>query len=177
MITFSVLRIPCEAMTRISPSNQISDYMGPAMYEQTGGSAGPESANLHGTIAALKTGTMEGKRRRTQAVIGQNCETTERLGRLRTELARISPRPETAHQAWTAILAAMARANLGDWTIPDLHGTSAVTFHDGSVRVNLIAHAIIFNPWGAFRIVNLRSDAAVYFELDGALQGVFVEPL
>jgi hypothetical protein len=167
-------------MTRIDPASQISDYMSPAMCGQTDVSAGAKSATLvgglNGAIAALKAISIESKRPRKISGATQNRETTERLGRLRTELGRISPLPKTAYQASAAILAAMARANLGDWTIPDLDGTSARRYQEGSTQVDLIAHAIIFNPWGAFRIVNLRSNVAIYFELAGADQGVFVEP-
>lgn len=127
-------------------------------------------------MVALKTGPIHGKRAAMLLTTRQNGEVAERLGRLRRELKQISPRPETAGQARDAILAAMARANLGDWTIPDLCSPSAVTYRDGTVRVNLIAHAIFFNPWGAFRLVELRLPETVYFELGGAQQRGFSAP-
>ncbi|XQM26800.1 hypothetical protein ACNSZF_10650 [Burkholderia gladioli] len=103
-------------------------------------------------------------------------ETRERLGRLRTELARIRPLPDTAEAAREAILMAMARAGLTSWSLPGLQDAATLAYRDGSRRLALISHAIILNPWGAFRIVNLRAGAQVYFELAGAGPRDFVAP-
>ncbi|MEX3613787.1 MAG: hypothetical protein VB141_08325 [Burkholderia gladioli] len=103
-------------------------------------------------------------------------ETRERLGRLRTELARIRPLPDTAEAAREAILMAMARAGLTSWSLPGLQEAATLAYRDGSRRLALISHAIILNPWGAFRIVDLRAGAQVYFELAGAGSRDFVTP-
>ncbi|WP_414439267.1 hypothetical protein [Burkholderia sp. 22PA0106] len=128
-----------------------------------------------GRIAALKTLAADANRSRG-AVTARRGETVERLGRLRAELSRIAPLPDSADAARDAILAAMARAGLAGWTVPELHDAATLCYRDGSKRIDLISHGVVFNPWGAFRIVDLRAGAAVYFELAGAGPREFVAP-
>ncbi|WP_206956605.1 hypothetical protein [Trinickia acidisoli] len=99
--------------------------------------------------------------------LARKPETTRRLHRLRHELGKISPLPSNPTQARIEIVDAMARANLSAWTVPELSGPSAVRHADGSIYVTLISHAIIFNPSGAFRIIDLHHDGRVYFEMAG----------
>lgn len=70
----------------------------------------------------------------------------------------------------------MARAGLAGWTVPELHDAAAQSYRDGSKRIDLISHGVVFNPWGAFRIVDLRAGAVVYFELPGAVPRAFAAP-
>lgn len=127
-------------------------------------------------IAGLRTLAVDGKRARGGIEPVRRDETRERLGRLRTELARIRPLPDTAGAAREAILMAMARAGLTSWSLPELDEAATLAYRDGSRRLALISHAIILNPWGAFRIVDLRAGAQVYFELAGAGPRDFVAP-
>ncbi|WP_429289621.1 hypothetical protein [Paraburkholderia sp. CI3] len=94
-------------------------------------------------------------------------ETTKRLGRLRRELAKIRPTPSDPQEAREEIIKAMARAGLDDWTVPELSDASTVRHADGSARITLLAHAIIFSPAGAFRIVELHPPGRTYFEMGG----------
>ncbi|MBJ9665089.1 hypothetical protein, partial [Burkholderia gladioli] len=137
-----------------------------------GGPGAPPDA----PIAGLRTLGVEGKRSRGGIDPLRREETRERLGRLRTELARIRPLPDTAEAAREAILMAMARAGLTSWSLPGLRDAATLAYRDGSCRLGLISHAIILNPWGAFRIVDLRAGAQVYFELAGAGPRDFVAP-
>jgi len=163
-------------MIKINLSSYIPDsmdYSSSSIEGNTGFTNGRNSATDSGVLHLLST---KHKPLREVCEVRRNSEIIERLARLRTELGKISPFPETARQAHAAILAAMARADLGDWTIPDLDDTSSVSYRDGSIRINLIAHAITFNPWGAFRISNLRSSVDTYFELAGTNQRIFTVP-
>lgn len=166
-------------MTRIPPSNLPSAYAPPTADDSARGPAAdaPGLASAPGgTIAGLRTIAADGKRTRGALTAVRSEATRERLGRLRTELTRISPPPATADAARAAILAAMARANLAGWTIPALDDADVLAYQDGSRRIMLIAHAIIFNPSGAFRIVDLRSSTPVYFEAAGEGECRFVMP-
>lgn len=101
----------------------------------------------------------------------RNPETARRLHRLRRELSRISPAPSSAEQARAEIVRAMARADLSGWTVPELTDRAAVRLADGSFRITLVSHALILHPSGAFRIVDLRQDERLYFEMAGNPSG------
>jgi hypothetical protein len=101
--------------------------------------------------------------------------TRERLHRLRRELSLISPPPECAEKARTEIIAALARAGLQAWSLPTLDAAAA-RHADGSVRLDLLSHAVLINPWGAFRIVDLHAQAAAYFEMRGRCGRGFAVP-
>lgn len=102
------------------------------------------------------------------ARLSRSLANRERLGRLRQELGKIAPVPCDPVQARNEILNAMARAGLGDWSVPALDDPTTQRCADGSYRLALLAHAIVLNPWGAFRIVDLYSQAFLpYFERTG----------
>ncbi|MBW0447162.1 hypothetical protein EN871_23965 [bacterium M00.F.Ca.ET.228.01.1.1] len=103
-------------------------------------------------------------------------QTRERLHRLRHELGKIDPAPSTAQEAHAEVVKAMARANLGAWRVPELTAESAFCHPDGSVEVSLIAHVIVFNTSGAFRIVDTHPPGALYFEMCGRGGAAFVAP-
>ncbi|MBN3725922.1 hypothetical protein [Burkholderia sp. Ac-20379] len=166
-------------MTRI-PSLRLPAADTPSLPDSAAASApetrGADAAGAAGgTIDALKMLATYAKRPRG-AVTARRGETVERLGRLRAELSRIAPPPDSAEAARDAILAAMARAGLEGWTVPELHDAATLAYQDGSKRIDLISHGVVFNPWGAFRIVDLRAGAAVYFELAGAGPREFAAP-
>lgn len=166
-------------MTRI-PSLRLPAADAPSLPDGASASApearGADAAGAAGgTIDALKTLATDARRPRG-AVTARRGETVERLGRLRTELSRIAPLPDSADAARDAILAAMARAGLAGWSVPELHDAATLSYRDGSKRIDLISHGVVFNPWGAFRIVDLRAGAAVYFELAGAGPREFAAP-
>ncbi|MCM2540773.1 hypothetical protein [Burkholderia glumae] len=166
-------------MTRIPPSNLPLAQAPPAADASAPGPApdapGPASAP-GGSLAGLRSITADGTRARGALAALRSEATRERLGRLRRELARISPPPATAEAAHAAVLAALARANLAGWTMPALDEAEVLAYPDGSRRIMLIAHAIIFNPSGAFRIVDLRANAPVYCEAAGEGACRFVMP-
>ncbi|TAM85165.1 hypothetical protein EPN42_15995 [bacterium] len=97
--------------------------------------------------------------------VGRKPETTRRLHRLRHELRKISPPPTNREHARSAIIDAMARAELWGWTVPELHDPCAVRLDDGAIRISLISHAIIFCVDGSFRIVDLAQRESIYFEM------------
>ncbi|NIF96708.1 hypothetical protein F3J18_15855 [Burkholderia sp. Ax-1720] len=169
-------------MTRIPSHSVLPDFALPAREGPAGArpaSVGPSAASpgaADAPIAGLRTLGVDGKRSRGGIDPLRREETRERLGRLRTELARIRPLPDTAEAAREAILMAMARAGLTSWSLPGLRDAATLAYRDGSRRLALISHAIILNPWGAFRIVDLRAGAQVYFELAGAGPRDFVAP-
>ncbi|MHA6874888.1 hypothetical protein [Ralstonia solanacearum] len=103
-------------------------------------------------------------------------ETRQRLHRLRKALGEISPAPSSPEQAWADIRNAMARADLAGWTLPALSDEAAIRHADGSVEIGLISHAIVFNPGGAFRILDLLSPGSPYFEMAGHGGIAFVAP-
>ncbi len=70
----------------------------------------------------------------------------------------------------------MARADLAGWTLPALSDEAAIRHADGSVEIGLISHAIVFNPGGAFRILDLLSPGSPYFEMAGHGGIAFVAP-
>lgn len=102
--------------------------------------------------------------------------TTYRLGRLRAELQKISPRPCDPQQARDQIAKAMARAGLDGWSLPTFDDDATLHFPDGSCGIALIAHCIIFNAWGAFRIIDIHSPAVPYFEMSGCKGQAFRMP-
>ncbi|WP_439894177.1 hypothetical protein ACS7SF_21640 (plasmid) [Ralstonia sp. 25C] len=106
----------------------------------------------------------------------RTLETRQRLHRLRKELSKIDPPPACAEAAHADILAAMARAGLGNWTLPALSEPDNPRHADGSVVVSLVSHAIVFNASGAFRIIDLLPPGSVYFELAGHGGAAFVLP-
>jgi hypothetical protein len=130
----------------------------------------------HG-LAALKPAHAPSERPFTANLkTGRKPETKRRLHRLRRELGRISPAPFDPAHARAKIVDAMARAGLAGWTVPALADASTVRFADGSVQVTLITHVIVFNPGGAFRIVDLCPPASVYFEMAGRDGLAFAAP-
>jgi hypothetical protein len=102
--------------------------------------------------------------------------TRERLGRLRAELGKIDEPACSPEEARRKILDAMARAGLVGWTVPELFNDTVHRYADGSLRIGLLAHAIIFNPWGAFRIEDVHFPSVAYFELSGCRERGFVAP-
>ncbi|CAJ0701871.1 hypothetical protein LMG19089_02947 [Ralstonia edaphis] len=106
----------------------------------------------------------------------RTLETRQRLHRLRKELGKIDPPPACAEDAHADILAAMARAGLGGWTLPALSDAANLRHADGSVMVSLVSHTIVFNAGGAFRIIDLLPPGSVYFELAGRDGAAFVLP-
>lgn len=102
--------------------------------------------------------------------------TRERLHRLRRELAKIDPPPADAQMAWEEIVAALARARLDGWTVPPLSDPVATRSSDGSVRIPLLAHVIVINPWGAFRIDDKLASRTPYFEMRGRDGRPFTPP-
>lgn len=106
----------------------------------------------------------------------RTLETRQRLHRLRKELGKIDPPPGCAQDAHADILAAMARAGLGGWTLPALTDPANARHADGSVTVSLVSHTIVFNAGGAFRIIDLLPPGSVYFELAGRDGAAFVLP-
>ncbi len=103
-------------------------------------------------------------------------ETQRRLHCLRKALGEISPPPSSPEQAWAEILKAMARADLVGWTLPPLSDDAAIRHADGSVEIGLISHAIVFNPSGAFRILDLLPPGSLYFEMAGHGGVAFAAP-
>lgn len=99
--------------------------------------------------------------------VSRKPETTRRLHRLRHELSKISPPPSNPDEAREEIVDAMARADLSGWTVPELSDPSSVRQADGSVRITLISHAIVLQPNGGFKIVDLHYNESVYFEMAG----------
>ncbi|NRF72181.1 hypothetical protein HLB44_34875 [Aquincola sp. S2] len=103
-------------------------------------------------------------------------ETKDRLGRLRTELGKLHPRPSSPEEARRGISCALENAGLCDWTVPELSGPDATWRADGSVVVKLLAHVIVFNASGAFRIVDSHSPQLPYFEMRAASGALFAMP-
>jgi hypothetical protein len=108
--------------------------------------------------------------------VARTPQSRDRLGRLRRELGRIQPLPGDQHEARHAILNALARAGLGDWTVPELSDPSTSRCHDGSAVLRLLAHIVVINPSGAFRIVDTHSPQPPYFELRAANGSTFAMP-
>jgi hypothetical protein len=108
--------------------------------------------------------------------VGRKPGTKQRLGRLRRELGRIGVAPADPHHARSEIVEAMARAGLDGWTVPELDDGHAVRYPDGSLEITLITHAVVFNPGGAFRIVDLYPPTSIYFEMAGQDGREFVPP-
>lgn len=102
---------------------------------------------------------------RSRVSLSRKPETMRRLHRLRRELGKISPAPSNPEQARAEIIDAMARAELSGWTVPELSDPSAMRLEDGSIRIGLISHAIVFRADGGFRIVDLAQSESVYFEM------------
>jgi hypothetical protein len=131
--------------------------------------ARPASTHDAGTTSrATEAGTVRIRTRspRTQVL----------LGRLRSELGRIDEPPTSAGQAHGLISAALARARLGGWTLPALDASSNHPQRDGSIVMPLVSHVIVFNPWGAFRIIDCLRPRLPYFEMASAEGRGFVLP-
>jgi hypothetical protein len=103
-------------------------------------------------------------------------QSRERLGRLRWELGRIQPPPADPEAARNEILKALARAGLSEWTVPELSDPMTSRSHDGSAVLRLLAHIVVINPSGAFRIVDMHSLQALYFEMRAANGSAFSMP-
>ncbi|QUP55717.1 hypothetical protein GO998_18355 (plasmid) [Ralstonia syzygii] len=136
----------------------------------TARTASQRLAELSAPRKPRKPPAMDGLKRRRKP------ETQRRLHRLRKALGEISPAPSSPEQARADILKAMARADLADWTLPALSDDAAIRHADGSVEIGLISHAIVFNPSGAFRIMDLLPPGSVYFEMAGHGGLAFVSP-
>ena len=108
--------------------------------------------------------------------LARSLHNRERLGRLRRELARIHPPPASPEEARGEIVNALARAGLGDWTVPGLEDESTLRHASGTFRISLLAHVILLNPSGAFRITDLHAQAVPYFEMRGLDGRAFVLP-
>jgi hypothetical protein len=102
--------------------------------------------------------------------------TRERLGRLRRELLKIDPPPNDPHEARMEIVNALARAHLSGWTVPELTDPMTTRYPDGSVRITLVSHVIVINPYGAFRIVDSHAPRTPYFEMRGRDDRAFELP-
>ena len=138
-----------------------------------GNAAPSESADTSRTALACAPGLSElkGERARSEAAgrsrvsLPRKPETMRRLHRLRRELGKISPAPSGPEHARSEIIEAMVRAELSGWTVPELSDPSAMRLEDGSIRISLISHAILFRADGGFRIVDLAQGESVYFEM------------
>jgi hypothetical protein len=108
--------------------------------------------------------------------LNRSPHTRRRLGRLRHELKAIATLPCSVEDAREQILCALARADLGDWTLPSIQDDSTQQAPDGSVLLRLLAHAVVINPWGAFRIVDQRAHGGPYFESRGCGGRAFEPP-
>lgn len=106
----------------------------------------------------------------------RNPRTQVLLGRLRNELGRIDSPPSSAAEAHAEISAAMTRARLGGWTLPALDAAGNHPQRDGSIVMPLVSHVIVFNPWGAFRIIDTLRPRFPYFEMASAEGRGFVLP-
>lgn len=109
--------------------------------------------------------------------VGRSPASFVRLGRLRWHLGQISRSPRNPEEAREAILRALARACLSDWTIPALDDPASRRCICDSYKIQLLAHAILINPWGAFRIVDLHESSTPYFELCGYDRRPFRTPI
>lgn len=108
--------------------------------------------------------------------VSRSPHNRERLGRLRLELSKILTPPCNPEEAREEILKALARAGLGAWTLPALDDVGTQRCADGSLRLRLVAHEVVFNPWGAFRITDLHAPAVPYFESRGCRGRPFAVP-
>lgn len=136
---------------------------------RTEGSAkeSPASPRLAGSLPVRQTEAPDLRKAGRPRRVSRSPLNAERLGRLRLELSRIARLPGGPEQARDEILKALARAGLGNWTLPELSDGSTQRFADGSFRLQLVAHSIVINPWGAFRIVDAHLPSKPYFELAG----------
>jgi hypothetical protein len=101
-------------------------------------------------------------------VVSRSPKTRESLGRLRRELARISPPPGNPEEVVAEIAMALARANLSDWAAPLHAAENRETGPDGdSLKIRLAAHEIAIQSNGAFCIVDRHPPMAVYFSMPG----------
>ena len=108
--------------------------------------------------------------------VGRRLQTQQRLGRLRQELSKIRPAPACPEEARHEILGALARAGLGDWTVPGLDEAGVRRCTGGSICIPLISHVVVLNPSGAFRIVDVFAGQHVYFEMAARDGSPFVLP-
>jgi len=124
----------------------------------------PVTPSEHGPLAVQAT-----------QALTRSARNRERIARLRRELRKSSPAscPQTARDE---IVKALARAGLADWTVPALDDAQATRCADGSLRIALVAHQILLNPSGAYRIVDLHAPRAPWFEKNGRDGRAFVMP-
>ncbi|HYE39939.1 MAG TPA: hypothetical protein VEB23_08410 [Ramlibacter sp.] len=108
--------------------------------------------------------------------VGRRLQTQQRLGRLRQELSKIRPAPASPEEARDEILGALARAGLGDWTVPELDAADVRRCAGGSICIPLISHVVVLNPSGAFRIIDVFAGQHVYFEMAARDGAPFVLP-
>lgn len=108
--------------------------------------------------------------------VARTLGSRDRLGRLRRELGRIQPPPGSQDEARHAILNALARAGLGDWMVPALSDPATLRSQEGSVVLRLLAHFVVINPSGAFRIVDTHAPQPPYFEMRAANGSAFAMP-
>ncbi|MCM5681441.1 hypothetical protein M8A51_18085 [Schlegelella sp. S2-27] len=108
--------------------------------------------------------------------VTRRLQSRQRLGRLRQQLARIHPAPSCPQQAREEILDALARAGLGDWTVPELSDACVRRCSEGSICIPLLSHVIVLNPSGAFRIIDVYAGQHLYFEMPARTGRPFVLP-
>ena len=152
------IRLLGPAATRASPSVETRETTIASRRSETSEAHGPEATPAD---TARVNGSMSRKR------VSRSPQATHRLGRLRLELGRIRPPPGDHLQAREEILKALARAGLGMWSLPEFGEATTRRCADGSWQLQLRAHAIMFNPWGAFRIVDMQAPNPPYFEMRG----------
>ena len=138
-----------------------------------GEAAAPSSA---ARAAESRSGRVSTDKPVQRKSMSRSPQGTLRLGRLRAELGRIARQPCDPAQAREEILQALARAGLGDWTLPELDDETTHRCADGSLRLKLLAHSVILNPSGAFRIVDRYAPSTPYFERHGCEQRPFELP-
>lgn len=65
-----------------------------------------------------------------------------------------------------------------DWTVPKIGDPAGMNKHfgDGSVQVTLLAHQVLINPNGAYRIVDLHPPGDVFITRDSACGAHFSDP-
>jgi hypothetical protein len=158
---------------RLSPATAPADECDP---EELRPSAGVGASGLPQRDMRLQPLPLRQQKPLVVMRVARTPQSRERLGRLRRELGRIQPPPADQHEARLAILNALARAGLGDWTVPELSAPSTSRGNDGSAVLRLLAHIVVINPSGAFRIVDTHSPQFPYFELQAANGSAFAMP-
>lgn len=77
------------------------------------------------------------------------------------------------------LLRGASKAVNPEWTVPRLGDPAGMnkSFSDGSVRVVLLAHQVLINPNGAYRIIESHPPQNVFFERESACGSPFLDPL